>query len=325
MSEHILIFCQSSKDLKYTLEIYTKNIKKGKSCSIIVREVIGIFNFIKTLNLDLLNLVFMKTYSLKTPLGLIKQLHEAKYIIQKCNDVNYDQVYYFSNLFDVSTPYIINSISSKKVFICDHFKRESNAAKKLYFAEYIRKLLIRAVFSLKTNVVDEARYLFINNDKIVTDKIFCENVIVDPKYMLKPQITKAKNILFLDSNDQLHDDLPHAEKYFERFYLFFKSLGYHITVKGHPRRGLSKYINSYNCSILDFSIPSEFIETADFDYIFTVCSASIVSYPKEISFSLIGYFKVINEDMYSNYLKKLGMLDTQFVANEKELARIFVV
>ena len=322
-NKHILIFCQSPKDLKYILDIYEKNIEVGNRCSVIVREVTGVFQFIKTLNLDLVSLVFMNTFSMKAPTGIFKQLQEAKSIIRECNKFNYDDIYFFSNLFDVSTPYIIKRINSTNVYFYDHFKHEHCIVSHKRLVENIRAILIRCVFSLKTSVVDDTRLLRIDVDDFVTEKLSPEDVSVEARYMLKPQFSNIKSILFLDSNDYLDEMLPDADQYFDDFYKLFTSLGYNVVVKGHPRLGLSEYINNYDCDILEASIPSEFIDISNFEYIFSVCSASIVSFPNNISFSLIGYFEVINEGFYTTYLKSLGMADSQFISDKKEMARIF--
>jgi hypothetical protein len=323
MNKHVLIFCQSPKDLKYTLDIYTKNIGVGNRCSIIVREVTGVFEFIKTLNLDLVLLTFMKTFSMKSPVGLLNQLQEAKTVVGECNKLKFDDVYFFSNLFDVSTPYIIKRISSQNVYFYDHFKHQHCVVKNVKIFEYIRAFVIRLIFSLKTSVVDDQRVLRIDFEDEITEKLASEDVVVDLKYMLKPISLKEKSVLFLDFNDKL-GNLPHADYYFGVFYQFFTSLGYSIAVKGHPRLGLSDYISDYNCSILDASIPSEFIDISGFKFIFSVCSASLVSFPKDVSFSLIGYFDVKNDTFYVDYLKRMGMTDRQFISSEKEMKSRFV-
>lgn len=324
-NKNILIFCQSPKDLKYALAIYKKNRAVGNHCTMIVREVVGIFEFIKTLKLDLCNLIFMRTYSLKHPMGILKQRQESKLIIEECNGINFEQVHFFSNMFDTSTPYIIKHISSKEVCFYGSLNYPRHSISDITLKEIIRKVLILCFFSLHSGVVGANRSLLIRVSDIVTNKLISEDVNVDSAYMLKSKSTTQKQILFLDFNDENHGLMPNSNRYFDDFYHFFTRLGYHIVVKGHPRVGLSNFITNYDCSILEESVPSEFIDISNFQYIFSVCSASLISFPQEISFSLIGYFEVMNEEYYKDYLKGLGMCEQQFIANKQQMFQKFKV
>lgn len=321
--KNILIFCQSPADLKYVLSIYKHHKSQGNKCTVVVREVLGIYKFVKSMSLDLDDLIFMNVYSLKTILGSFKQIYHARRIIRTLNEKKYDEVYLFSNLFDFVTPYIIRRIKREKVYYYDHFNRNHTNVVSNTFYEIIRWLILRVFFQANTRVVDDARLLYVYCDDIIDESITPGNVDVPPEFLINISNNDKKNILFFDSNDAVNPVILNAENNFLEFCSVVSSFGYEITVKGHPRLGVSKYILERNYTLLDESIPSEFINVSNFDLFFSVYSSSLASLPKNISFSLIGYFDVSSPGYYVNYLKGLGLVNEQFIETENDLSRVF--
>lgn len=269
----ILLFIQAPADLPYALDIYKQNEQK-KRILIYVINVKSVFEFVKSLKLKNIDIFFTEAvkYSIKKPLSIIKAKQKYKKIYQEITKISVSQVYFFSRIEDLTTCGLIGSLSRNKdikIFYCkynDDFGLIEILKNSLY---YLKARLHNKIHYFITKEKFVCRYYGKSNEFAVWEYPIMEidnskkNIDIDVSYLYNKGL-QAKSILFLLSPEDIS---CMSDKSIVDLILFLKNLkskGLFLCLKGHPRLGTSKIIETYFDLILPNYVLSEFI---DYQYI----------------------------------------------------------
>ena len=101
--KEIVMFCGAPADVQYALSIYHKH--KGKSdISFFVTNVEGVYRFLKSLNLELKELIYIPypaEFSIKNPLKVLQVKHCLSKIYGKhFEEISNARIYFFSHFYD---------------------------------------------------------------------------------------------------------------------------------------------------------------------------------------------------------------------------------
>lgn len=314
----ILIFCQAPADLQYVLSICVNPTKK--KISIFVINVISLYNFLQTLNLNVNKIVFIPYTKLnvKNPISILKNKLRIFYLIntyfKKYKNIN---VYFFSRFEDWLTFSFIYffEINSATIFYVDHYDSSiSNSNPKVDKIKFSR-FFLGCIFKFITNadlLMDrEFRYpeFPISKYNIIKINPVLDKSIFDKySYNISINIHKKNMIFFLSPPDELLFDFKNYDSIISSVLNSLLKNNYKIFIKGHPRVGLPTFISSENISkydidILPSYIPGEFINVENLDLCIGIDSTilSIIAERKLIkTFCLINLFTPVNLNFFNS-------------------------
>jgi len=302
-----LVVCQSPKYLTKSINKMNSNLE----CKLVIREVRGIYNFIKKNKLvSDKDLIFLPVYKRKSLFGLIRNFLAIKLFCYKYNEF-FDDIYVFTNAHDFTTTSLVNAIKIKG---------------KVYFEEFINigeqstgivKLIDKSIFGVKSLYNDNLPvYLPINrtnfnitswSDDIINDK--CKVPL------LGLSGSEQKKMLIIDSNDQSNKNLQDVQIIYKNLIELCRRNNIKLVIKGHPRLGLSKCLtNMKDVMYIDNEIPLEFLSLDNIDYITGFYSSSLcIPEVIERSKSLLILSGTKKECFYKNYLINNGFRKENFL------------
>ena len=279
--KNIVIFCQSPSDVKYLLSVYSEY--KGSQISIFVINVRSVFDFLVSLNLNVLELKFIKYkfVNFKNPFSIIREkirINKLKtYYFKKYNNVN---VFFFSRFEDWLTASFILYFESRSesIFYLNHYDDAiSNSNIVVSNPRYSRIILgfilkyITGVNFLMTRVFRypefPVSYYKIIEQKPIVDPIVFKQYSVTFKF---EKVFKKKVLFFISPPDQLMYDIDYYNELSMDIINILINSGYKVFIKGHPRVGLPIFLQTailceLGIEVLPQGIPGEFIDFSYFD------------------------------------------------------------
>jgi hypothetical protein len=318
----IILFIQAPADIQYALTIYKRN-KSNTEISIFCINVEGIYNFIKNLNLNLKQLIFIPydlTLKIKNPISIYSSKKKLEQIYENYfTNIENTKVFFFSHFFDYITFYCLSKLANRnEIKFINHYD------------DQISKNYYRDRFSFKTSFLKITYYylttiwfrLFrFNNKRIlefpfekygieeVKDNILDENI--HKEYSYRVNDNEKKRILFLEMDYKKIDFFDDYKKTTISIVEQSDKKGYKIYLKPHPRLGYSKFLDQYIHKVINKDVPAEFIEIENFDYILGISSSAIAYFSKENNkkvyslLELYQYNDVSIKQRAKEYLKDL--------------------
>ena len=145
-----LFFCQSTKDFSIIDELISrrKSYKKNSQISYIV--FVGqqaTYRFAKALYFDRDNIIclYLNIYSFKKDFLQLRSLLNARKTL-KTLQVEFNRVYFFSNLFAHTALYLIGKINFKKLIFIDYFQITRSRLQANIFSMF-KIFIINLIFS----------------------------------------------------------------------------------------------------------------------------------------------------------------------------------
>ncbi len=308
----VLIICQS---LKYVKDAYAKiryEQSIGNDVYIIVREVLAAYKIVlKIFPLSELDVMFAPTFKQNNMKNILNNrmviVESLKWIENKGIEI----CYLFTNECDYISASIVNK-SSFEVSIKD-YKYNLNCSAMSSLPKILLEFACYGVFSYKNTVF--------NNYKIKNTlpfEIGSENFDI-PKLPLN---LKPKNIVIIDSNDELNPMLKGADIILNELIKLAGKSNLNVYVKGHPRLGVSEcLLGSENVQVLSFDFPIEFLDFSSADLIVGFYSTALTTVNCTNVVSLI---KLINNKSITQekYLLDNGFSSSKMVRNLKCLEKL---
>lgn len=333
IKKNITIFCQASGDITHTLALYERS-KHVANISIFCVNTPSIYEYILSLNLNLksLNLIpYDIDFSIKNPISIIlaRKKLKKKYKNLFIDYYNID-IYFFSIWFDWITFSLLNKLSkNNNIFYYEHYKNISEVNEVKYNLKEKYILIIYRFITgvpleyLKENKSKRLLFLYkkINIKKQVALEILpelfnsylykIENISIKSILLFETQVTTSK--IFSDYHNEMEIIIKALQK-----------KGYELFIKGHPRLGVTKGIESLCNFSIPKNIPSEFIDTTKFKKIIGIESFSLVYHANfsDLVFSIIELLSFHNLDdkiKFINYLNINSNNKINFPKNISEL------
>lgn len=317
----MIVFCQAPADIPYVLSLYEQHNMKER-ISIFVINVENVYKFIKSLDLNLDQLVFIP-YSLKSfksPFDILEEKKRIKNIKkQYFNNIIGVNVYFFSRFEDWLTSSFLKTLSRKNdIYYIDHYDFSSKlfSKKRLSFNTLSYKIVLFFLtgINFKVEIVEkipEFNYAKYNIKKRIAeiDKVVFENY----SYEIDKIQNSRPTVLFFvmpcepviyecKSHDDMHVSIIKS----------FKKYGWNVIVKGHPRLGVPNNIMNMVDLEIPAYIPAEFLRLKDIKMCLGIITSALAYFAKNTdikTYSLSNLFQFKNSEsskIYKNYLLELS-------------------
>ena len=314
--EKISIFCQAPGDVIHTLALYHKYRDKA-DISIYCINVKVIFEFIKSLNLELKQLEFIPydiNFSIKKPLSIFSARRQ---IWQRFNKLfrakNNETIYFFAIWFDWYSFFFLSQLSSKnKLVFYKHYQSVTEEGKKKYtLKEKIVLLQYHIITGLKLQFTDEKtvkRLLFPYQEYgIASQQPIDIKQNLFKSYLYKTKNNSEKSILFFESDLEKYQLFSNYKVEIKIIIQAVQSQGFTVFVKGHPSLGVTKEIEEICNFTIPKEIPAELIDVSPFSCVLGIQSFSMAYFAKEKHkvVSLVHLLSFVNDSdkkMYIDYL-----------------------
>ncbi len=333
--DKITIFCQAPADVIHVLNLYEK-YKNNALISIFCINVRSIYDYISSLNLNVRALVFIPysfNISVKHPFGVIRirkklKLLNNKYFRKKENET----IYFFSIWYDWITFYFLNGlvVNNSVIYYQYHSSVPEGGRKHYNFKEYYILLLYFLATGIKFQFSEEEllRLLFFYKKyNIIKQKAEKVNLELLEPYLFRVRNVSEKSILLFESSLTDTNYINNYDNIILNILNDLKKCGYSIYIKGHPRLGISKCIDTADYSILPQEIPAELIDANGFNYVMGIISVSIAFLSKYYSgvYSLINLFEFYDDSIKSHFIAYLNYNSNykiKFIKEITELCRL---
>ena len=338
MVKDIILFCQAPADIQYVLSIYERDKYKAE-ITIFCINVEGMFNFFKSLELELKDLVFISytglQISYKKPIHFIKAKNTLNALYNKYfKNIHEHKIFFFSHFFDFVTFFFISKLSkSNSISFINHY---DDAIKKNYFRpkKSLRLRINKSMYNFVTGINFDF-YKF-NNSMIIEFPIeyyniteITENILDDivfSKYKYSLDKVDSYSILFLEANYLDSDTYINYEETTMKILSLLKQNEYFIYLKPHPRIGYSKFIEKQVDLVVNADIPAEFISERQFDYIVGIGSSGLSYFANRkntITISLVNLYQFKEEKIKKRAVDYLNDISSNivFVNNFNELKK----
>ncbi len=321
MNNDIIVFCQAPADIPYFLTLYERN-KKDKTFCVYVINIENVYKFLKSLNLELKNLIFIP-YTIKSFKNIPRFLEERRRIkrikAKYFNDVRDADVYFFSRFEDWLTSSFLKTLQKQNsVHYFDHYDFSSKLYKeqKINFKLLVLKILyyILTDVNFKVAIIEKLpefnyrKYNIKRQTAELDSNIFHKySFTINVKENLKPIV-----LLFVSPCEgAVYNCKSHDEIQFQIIELL-KKCNMTIVVKGHPRSGIPENIINLIDVQIESYIPAEFIEVENVSMCLGVITAALAHFAKNTkiqTYSLINLFEfkdVSSIIQYKDYLSELS-------------------
>jgi hypothetical protein len=313
-SNPIILFCQAPADIPYLLTIYKKN-KGNRDISIYVINVENMFRFLKELNLDVKQIIFIP-YLLKSFKHVGPIIKERNRVNKLVNEhflpVSNAVVYFFSRFEDWLTSSFIGAIANNKsnaIKYVDHYDVSAAVFKKRNFN--IKALIIKVILwyitghKFKIEILEKLPEFPIWEYNIETIPAVLDPIIFSTYCYHVSPLAKGPNVLFFvsPSIEALYEKKAYDELQFE-IVSFLKNVGWTITAKGHPRLGMPENIKQLIDILIPEHIPAEFIGGKNIDLCLGIVTNAMTNFLKNTdvpTFSLLQLFEFKRAEMYEQY------------------------
>lgn len=318
-SNPIILFCQAPADIPYLLTIYDK-YRGNKEVSIYVINVENMFRFLKELNLDLKQIIFIP-YVLKS----FKHLRPIKEERTRINElvkehflsVSNADIYFFSRFEDWLTSSFIAALANDKsnaVKYLDHYDFSATVFKKRDFnvKAFLLKCILWYITGLKfkTEILEKLPEFPVEEYNIDTIKATLDPEIFS-SYCYQVSVSAKRPVVLLfvsPSIEALYEKEAYDELQF-KLVSFLRNMGWTIAVKGHPRLGVPENIKPLIDILIPEHIPAEFIGEKNIDLCLGIVTNAMASFLKNTgvpTFSLVKLFKFKKVEMYEQYITYLS-------------------
>jgi len=303
--KEIIIFCQAPADIQYALTIYERN-KKKTEITIFCINVKGIYNFIRSLKLDLKELVFIPytnlSVSYKKPNEILKLKRRLNLLFK--NNFKYRsnyEVFFFSHFFDYITFFFVKKLSkNNSVNFINHYDdaikknyyRPKKTISKLIYTKFIFKFITGISFDFykfNSSVILEFPFEKYKIEEI-RNNVLDMNVL--KKYSYDVRSIDAKKILLLEGDYKIEHLFKDYEKDTKTLLQYLKNLNYKIYLKPHPRIGYSKFLDDYIDSIVNADVPAEFIDETKFKVIIGISSLALAYFANRNNVNVISLINI---------------------------------
>ena len=318
-SKPIIIFCQAPADIPYLLTIYEKN-KGNTEISIFVINVENMFLFIKELNMNVKQIIFIPytPHCFKNISRIVEERTRIKRLIKEnFEPVSNSLVYFFSRFEDWLTSSFIAALAKDKsnsIVYADHYDLSAAVFKKSHFN--LKALTLKVVLGymtdirFRTQILEKLPEFPIDRYKIRTIAAAL-NPSVFSRYSYQiPDEAKRPVVLLLVSPSM---EVLYEEKDYDHMQYkiidFLKNAGWTIVVKGHPRLGVPENIKPLIDILIPEHIPAEFIGGKNIDLCLGIVSNAAVNFLKNTgvpTFSLLHLFEFKKVEMYEQYMSYLS-------------------
>jgi len=326
----ITIFCQAPADVLHILNLY--EINKGKAAiSVIVINVKSLYDYFKSLNLKLQELEFIPynlSFSIRKPFSFIKGKKQLKLLYNKLFKDKYDEtIYFFGIWFDWVTFFFLKKLSQNNTLIYyRHYLSVPEVGRKHYNLKekYIlfQYYLLTGIQFQYTDEKETLRLLFpYKKYNIEVQQAIEPDKDALKGYLYKVKNVKEKSILIFETNLNNNPIIKNYEKTLYSIIELLKKNNYSIYIKGHPRLGHTKVIESLIDQFLPREIPAELIDVSSFDYIIGIQSTALAYFSKLSNnvYSLINLFDFYDNSRKHNYLNENSKFNIKFVDSISEL------
>ena len=323
----IILFCQAPADIQYALTIYERN-KGLATISIFCINVEGMYAFIKSLKLDLEELVFIpydfNFYYLK-PAQIIKVKRKLNFLYRKYfYNIENKRIYFFSHFFDYMTFFFLSKLSlNNNINFIDHY---DEAISKHYHRPHIslKLFIIKTSYKFITGINFD--FYEFNNSFIlefpfykwkilrIKDNILDMNIFLKYSYLVGSNNTN--NILLLEGDYQTQKSFKDYEKYTKVVIQSLKDHNYELFLKPHPRLGYSKFLDDYIDSFVNADVPAEFIDESKFKVIIGVCSSALACFANRNNvkvISLLNFYQSKDQNTKHRAFKYLNDLSLNII------------
>jgi hypothetical protein len=318
MKEQIIIFCQAPADIQHVLMLYEK-YKEKKEISIYNIHVEGSYQFLKSLNLNIKELVFIPydfNLSLKRPYNFIKARKKIKRLLDKYFVMTFNtKVFFFSPWFDWLTFYFLGELQKQNntVIYYKHYLGVSEEGRDpITIKEKITIRLFNYLTGLKLQFVDSPQnhrlFFPFYKYKIHMENSQKINLELLSKYKYSINTHNKKSILLFESNMENNPIIIEYISTMQNILKYFKNNNYTLYIKPHPRLGYTEKLRNYFDDIIPSEVPAELIDISNFDCIFGISSSSLASSSKRHAnvYSLINLFQFEDSNLKSFYIEYLN-------------------
>ncbi|MCR8667203.1 hypothetical protein NO995_05885 [Aestuariibaculum sp. M13] len=308
MKNKIIIFCQASADLLYTLDL----LKKYDQAIVYVINVTSNYDFLVSLNLRHVEVIYLPyiKFSFFDPYSILNARNQIK---QKWADLfkNYsgEEIIFFSTSYDWFTASMVSRLSkSNNIRYYNHYDHLTSLQGEDSFS--LKRIIKREIFKFITNTRFKAlskvnfpkfdyEFYNINKEDIVVKPDIPQELLYGPK-------EEGNKVLFFISPAEI--DYLTKESFLELMQILIriKEKGYRLVVKGHPRLGEPKQFIEMADIIIPKSIPSEFLNYNCYDFVLGVTSAALC-YPAEKELNIV--FSLTDKLVFKDKAKQKGFKD----------------
>lgn len=316
-----VIFIQAAADVRHAI-----NIIEDKSHSkyiIYVVHVYDIYSFlVNNINLPV-EIKFIPSVNIKkfNPLTIFSAKLKLKKLWENTfKDREVDKVYFFSRFFDQTTSFLIRNFveSNIEVIYMEHYD-DVSVEKAARFRKnsfgYLNSLMLSKIISYYTGAKFITRfkqkYIELDVEKYPIKKVKPLDVLVKEVHKYKITDNNKKILLFLQPLE-LEFLTNQSTKEVRDIIDFYISKSFKVYLKGHPRLGTPiEYTETNDIKLIPNYIPSEFISTSDFNFVFGIVSSSLkvpaMGANNVYSLNNVLIFKdKEKQDFFYNYLKKFS-------------------
>jgi len=307
-----IIFCQSSADLLYTVDL----ISKHKNVIVYVIHVKSIYKYLVSLEIKNIEIKFYPYFKLSffNPIAIfnVKKSLIDLWNIEFCQYRNCT-VFFFSTSYDWLTASFVKRLSEEnEVIYYNHYDHLTSLVGHNSFS--LKRKIKQFIYSFITKV-DFTALSDLNFPKFN----YLKYNITKLDVLIKPAVNKEflytvpgnyKKVLFIISPEEI-ESLENTSK--QRLIYCLRNLrknNISVVLKGHPRLGESEEMKPYADFIIPRNIPSEFLNYKSFNFIFGLTSAALC-YPaqKELCtvYSLVELLKYkdpLKQKDFKKYISK---------------------
>jgi len=323
MNKPVIVFCQAPADIPYALSIYESLKKNNQKFHFFIVNVKGMYYFLQSLNLQEVTFSFLPysfVKNFKNPINIIIARIYLKKIFNKYfQGLKNNDVYYFCNIYDFLTTYLISKLSrNNKIYFINHYDdiALNNSIHKFDYKNVIYKIIYFIITGIFFKFVQFSAknygYVFkyykypIRECKILINEIIYSNF----KYNISPLFNNS--VLFIISKNNYFESPQNYRNVLESIIKKIKSYGNKIIVKGHPRLGFPEIFIPYTDLVIPDFVPSEFIDTEKIKYVIgdsSTALAIIANRGNAKVFSVLNLYDFkdsIEKKYVTNYLTSLS-------------------
>lgn len=292
-AKDLVIICSAPFYIQHTLTVYQQALKLNKRVRIVVTDTVGVYDFLKSLHLDLDLLHFEPTppaFHFGHPFvafEIRKQIHHISELL--FSHQNPGEMVYFGMINQLIVASLVSRASKSGWAVTDGSwpPTELHYLSACSLRLAVRKMAISFIadcplvygslgksFTHKDLLFINRRKLGINAEQINP----APNVLTEFEYRPAHKLDPSKTILFIESCDG---------KYYQNYeirtqdILFrIRQAGFHILLKPHPRLGCSNFLRELVDDILPSKVPAQFIDKDCFRFVMTNMSTAIMDFSK---------------------------------------------
>lgn len=333
-----VIFIQAASDVKYAMHIL--NDKGEDRCLLCIVHVNDIYKFIvNDLSLKV-EVRFIPSVAIKllNPITIFSAKKQLKKTWEdNFNEFSYKEIYFFSRFFDWTTSFLVKNFISRKinVFYVEHYDdvsvEKATVFNKLSFV-YIKSYILNTIGCFVTGASFITRYkqkyIEFNVKAYPIQRVKPNEVEVPKKYKYNVD-DKGEKILFFLQPLEIDFLIESSILKLNEIINILLTSGFTIYLKGHPRLGTPiQYKENDQLKIIPNYIPSEFINTREFNIILGIVTSSLKE-PSLNGGNVYSLIKVLTfkdkerQEFFYNYLKSLSNDNISFPESMDQVKALY--